>query len=342
MRAKARHTRWTAILAAVAMAVMAAGPGAAAPTDYLKLAPDGYEAFVFIDVKQVRKSEAWQKVQAEIMNPNVQTGLAMIEQFTGLRLPDDLDAIVVAGKVSQGNQSGCVFINGRFDRARLESFVAMNPAYTETKVAGGTILSWLDEGKGELTHGAFLRNDLVAIGQKAAVEAALAVAAGERKSLADNAAAQTLMADVATSPLAIAMVVRPETVPPEIARVPVLQKVQSVLFALTQAPGNLSLTARVEAESQEMARQMADIARGIVALGMLQENQPRLAQIAGRTTVGQTGNVVEAKATVELAQAETFFRNRIQGRGAMRPNVGGRRIQAGEGAAEPKPVPPQW
>lgn len=330
---------WPASVAVAALVLFAAaGPQAAGPRDYVKYAPGGHEVFVYLDVAQIRNSKLYSNLKNDLLAGNAQAGLAAFEQFTGIRVPDDLDVLAASGKIAKENQ-GCVYVHARMDRQRIESMFAMNPGYSETIKPGGKMIGFLDEGKGTMSYMTFLRNDLVVVGQKEGVEGALGVAAGEGASLADNPAVKTQLTSVGTSPVLMVLAQRPTQMPPDMRKVPAIEKVQSLLLTVVPGPETLTLIAQVEAETQELAGQFLDMARGLIALGQLQEQAPQIREFAELVTASRQGKVVTVKAPINTAKAENLIRQNIHKRRGPRPNVGGQRVQ---GRPEAKPIPPQW
>jgi len=319
------------------------GVGAAGPADYVKLAPATHEAFVYFDFAQARNSKMYADLKTKVIDQQASAGLAVVEQLTGIRLLDDIDVIAASGKLAQNNE-GCLYLKGRWDRQRIQSLLAMNPSYTEIPRPGGKMLGWMDEKKGTMSYGAFLSDSLIVVGEKAGVEACLDAPMGKGFSLAEKPSVKAYLADSATSPLAIVIAVRPPTLPPNLVGKPVIQNLQSVCVALLQSPETLAMVARAEADSQQMASKWLDIVKGVIALGQIQNQVPKLADLANLATASQRGPIVEVKTQIKTAEASAFLGQQIDQKRAGRPNVGGMRVRGGgqgPGQGE-KPVPPQW
>ena len=338
-----RKTRWKQLgiggVALLALALLAAGGvGASGPGDYLKFVPGVHEAFIYVDVAQIRNSKLYANLKGDLMVGPVQAGVAAFEQFTGIRVPDDLDVVAGSSKIAKDGQ-GILFIHGRMDRQRIESLFAMNPGYSETIKPGGKMIGFLDENKGTMSYLSFLRNDLIVIGQKEGVEGALGVVAGDGGSLAESPSVKTQLAHAGSSPVVMVIAQKPAQLPPDANKIPAIQNVKSLLLTLTPGPETLTLIAQVETDTQELATQLLDIVRGLVALGQIQQQAPQVAEFARMVSAERKDATVLVKADINTVRAEEVIRRQIQQRGAQRPNVGGERIQ---GAPEEKPIPPQW
>ncbi|MCX8036644.1 MAG: hypothetical protein N3D11_06260 [Candidatus Sumerlaeia bacterium] len=341
-----------AVLALSAALVVAAGMSHAAdPTRYAKLCPATHEFFAFADVSVIRNSKLWADIKPIILNANAQAGLAAIEQFFGLRLPDDIDVVAASGKIGQDTQS-ILFLEGKLDRQRLEGFARLNPTFQELAKPSGKILAFMDQNKGTMTYGSFLSDRLLAVGpDAAAVETALESFAGRRvASLDQNPVVKNYLGDKLTSAMAVLIAVRPAALPPQTNQIPGIQNLRSLCAVLLDGPAALTVALQLEADSPVMAAKWNDIARGAIALGQIQTQSPKLAEIANQATSALNGNVVGMAASVKT----TVLSDLIKERAAQGPRLGGRpggaRAKAGErqglapGAqpAPERPVSPQW
>jgi hypothetical protein len=318
--------------------------GAAGPADYVKMVPAGHEVFLYFDFAQARSSKLYADLKPKAIDQQASAGLAAIEQLVGIRLLDDIDVVAASGKLSPNNE-GCLYLKGRWDQQRIQSLLATNPSYTEIPKPGGKMLGWLDNKKGTMTYGAFLGNNMLVVGEKTGVEACLDAPAAQGSAFADNPAVKAYLADNATAnPLAAVVAVRPKTLPPTLAGKPVIQNLQSASLALLQDPVNLTLVVRAEADSPQMASKWNDIVRGAIALGQIQDQIPKIAEIAGQATAALRGSVVELRAQMKTAEATAFLGQKIDERRANQPNMGGMRLRQGTGPKAPgeKPVPAMW
>jgi len=310
--------RW---LAAAGLAVMLLGlrpVTAAAPGDFLKNVPATHEAFGFLDVAQARATTLFQELRPLVIDQSTSQGLAMIEQLTGLRLPDDLAALAVSGSIGP-KKRGALYAQGKFDRARIEGFLKANPQYTEIARGGDKILGFLDEKKGTMTYVLFLADNLAVMGPLPAIDEVLATARGKAPSLAANPTIQARLGELGGNPILLGIAVRPAEAPPELARLPVELNIQSVVAALFAEADMLRLVARIEAGTVDLANQYRDIVEGVAALARIQKQVPRAAELANRVTVAQKEKVVEATARVETAKVTAFLRQQILTRRGVQP-----------------------
>jgi len=317
---------------------------AAGPSDFLKIVPASHEVFAYFDVAQARKSKLYADLKVHLLDDTTSGRLAAFEQWTGVRLPDDIDAVAASARIAPDN-NGCVYVRGRWDRQRIQGLFMANPDYAEVAKPGGKIINFRDEQKGTVNSLSFLTENLLAIGNSSAVEAALSAFAGQGPTLAQNAIVRTQVAEYGTSPAAMVVAVRPQQLPPNLVEVPGITNLQSVLFLLQDGPDAMTVVARIQADSAQMAAKWLDIVRGVIALGQIQNRVPRLAEIANRTTAVQRGSGVEVKTQLKVADASEFFQQQIGQRRSQRPNFAGRRIRQGgapgQGPKEPA-APAQW
>jgi len=339
------RTRGTwAVWALGILAVILVGMGNAAvagPADFAKLVPAGHEAFIYVDVARARSSKLYLDIKPKLFDENTSAGLAMIQQLTGMKVPDDIDVVAASGKIAADNQ-GCLYVQGRWDRQRILSFLAMNPSYTEIPKPGGKVYGFVDEKKGSMNYLAFLDDHLAVIGNKNAVEACVDGPSAKGPSWADNPSVKACLADNVPNPVAIVIALRPAALPANLANLPSLQNLRSVFLEFLEGPEVLTLVVRAEADSQQMAARWLDVVRGAIAVGQIQNKVPRLAEIANQTTAAQNGSVVEVKAQVKTASASGFLQQKIAEGRANQPSVGGRRVGQGQPGQGEKPVPPVW
>jgi len=340
MRESGKRRIWT-LVGVAAFLLVVGRVGVAGPADYAKLAPATHEAFIYVDVGQILKSKLYQDLRPTLFDQNTSMRLVAIEQFTGIRLPDDISIVAASGKIAQNNE-GCLFLKGRWDRQRIEGFLKMNPGYTEITKPAGKVISFLDENKGTTNYLAFLSDNLLAVGNNAAVESALNSFAGKGPSLAQNATVQAYLSAAPTSPVAMVVALRPATLPGNIAGQPGIRNLKSAVLEVLDGPTAISVIVQVEADSQAMAAKWLDIARGVIALGQIQDKVPKLAEIANQATAAQRGAVVEVKAQVKTADAGDFLRQKIA-EDRQRKAMGGARVGQGQGQGQtPPPAPAQW
>ena len=342
MKHRGRIGIWLAAGIVVFGLLGAGRASAAGPADFLKIAPATHEAFLYLDVTQARQSKLYTDLKSQLFDQNTSAQLAAIEQFTGVKLPDDIEAVAASGKIATNNE-GCLYLRGRCDRQRILGMFATNPGYAEISKAGGKIINYTDDKTGTLKSLSFLTDNLVVIGDSSAVEAALAAFAGQGKTLDQNPAVKAQMAEIGASPTAMVIALRPQQAPPGLAEVPGLQNLQSLLLLLVDGSEAMTVIARVQADSVQTAGKWLDIVRGVIAMGQIQNKFPKLTEIANQVTASQRGSVVEVKAQLKVADTGDFLRQRIAEGRAQRPNVGGRRVRGGGGKGPAEPAtPPQW
>jgi len=318
----------------------AAAQGAVGPEEFLNLAPAGHEAFIYFDVAKFRETSLFKGLRPNLDRPEIQAKINAFQQFTGMRLPDDLDVVAASGKIAPNNE-GCLYIRGRWDRQRLETLFSMNPGYTEIPKPAGKIIGFLDENKGNMTYLCFVKNDLAVIGTKEGVESSLDVIAGEGRSMAEDPRVKVRLAKIGPHPLFAAVLVRPQVFPPDLMKVPAVQSLRSAVLTGVSSPASITLTARIETETDQVAGQLLDIVRGLIALGQVQQKVPKVSQIAYASSARKQGNEVVVTSAVNVSDALGFIRKRIAMRRAARAAVQGMRVRGGAPASETE-IPPQW
>ena len=241
----------------------------------------------------------------------------------------DVSAVTFYG-IDNRPENTVTLVRGTFDTQRLETLVRAGDEYEETKHGNHVVHSWIDRKHGERRMFASIMGDgtVVLAGEKA-VQTALDVLDG----LAPKAAAGTfpgLTPDrqtaifIASADLAGVTNVNP--------RAAILSQASTAYLALTESGDQFQADIGLGAKTVEAATQIESVARGMIALAMLgQEDRPELAKMAGATTIVRTGLKVDVALHYPAADLIAGLRQMAQ----QAPKEGARR---GHGQRQPEPV----
>jgi hypothetical protein len=161
----------------LALAGNAAPVAAAASDEALALVPPDAVSVGIIRLDALRASPFAARLFSETDELTVDGDAARFLAETGLRPKQDVDVIVVAGRVSsrvRGAGDGLVIFEGRFDPARLEAAMQARGAIRKSTPQGDYLLVGERRGEGDNAAIAIVSQRLVVAGTPAAVTRALA------------------------------------------------------------------------------------------------------------------------------------------------------------------------
>lgn len=260
--------------------------------------PADTQAIFGINVRKFVESPVYTQIMQK-HEQEIGKDLAEFTAKTGVDPRRDVDYIIGAGRAAQQKGSGAVIAVGRFDRGAIISFINSKSKPISVDYNGTTVLM-IPEGS-KLQKGiAFLDDSEVVLGDLDSLHSVLDVRHGKAAGITRNAILGNLLAKVGSEEMfwfaGDASVL--SKVPGNTPYMPNLSVVQSVFGTLnlgTTIHGKVSVTAKDETA----AKQLADFARGLVALGNLASAQnPELAVLAQGIQVMQAANQFDVSMTL--------------------------------------------
>jgi len=236
-----------------------------------------------------------------------------LEEKTGLDPERDLDQVVIAGgpSVASGRrQPGLVLVSGRFDRYKLSRAIETSGKGVTWKDHQGTTVYMFGEGRKGAEAAAFLDDDTLVFGSQAAVEGTIASRVGGKAPLRTNAALMALLERV--KPGSTFWMVGDQSLLSNLPQsVPApggsdgaslqLPAVQNLIVTGDLDP-QIAVEATAETADEVAAKNLADVLRGLLALGALQGNQkPELKELASAVSVSTEVNQVHVNARIPHA-----------------------------------------
>jgi hypothetical protein len=298
--------------ALVAMGAIYLSPARAAvgpmPAEGLIL-PADTRFVVGLDVRRFVQSELY-TTNRRTMRPE---SFGELEEKTGLDPERDLDQVVIAGgpSVASGRrQPGLVLVSGRFDRYKLSRAIETSGKGVTWKDHQGTTVYMFGEGRKGAEAAAFLDDDTLVFGSQAAVEGTIASRAGGKAPLRTNASLMALLERV--KPGSTFWMVGDQSLLSNLPQsVPApggsdgaslqLPAVQNLIVTGDLDP-QIAVEATAEAADEAAAKSLADVLRGLLALGALQGNQkPELKELASAVSVSTEVNQVHVNARIPHA-----------------------------------------
>lgn len=261
-------------IAAAALA-LAQAPKPGNPLQYV---PADAEFLASVNLRQAADSDLVQRLIAEKGGTKIPALIQVIKGLTGVDLMKDLDRGVVWGRMDD-NDSVVVIFQGRYKRDALLNILKLNPKYKESEQGGVKIYEWYDEKEKRLKFGAFLGEDLVLIAnQRKGLDSAIEAQAKGDGFLKNPIAASIPKGE--NQPQAWVVLIRPDRIFPNGRQKDTLQA-QSALGTLRIEPSAVSVRLEIQTAAPETARDWFALAQGALALGRLQQDNPKLKKLAG-------------------------------------------------------------
>ena len=242
-------------------------------------------------------------VYAQILQQHEQeigTSLAEFVAKTGVDPTKDIDYVIGAGRPAPQKSAGVVIAVGRFNQTTITNFIKSQCTPIELQYQGATVLMWPEADR--LQKGiAFLSAAEIALGDLDSLHAVLDVRVGA-PGIYTNPTLRDLLNGL--NPDEMFWFAGDSTV---LSNVPANAPMVPSLSAIKSVFGTLSLSnpitgrVTVTAKDETAAGQLADFARGIVALGNLAGAQnPDLAALAAGVHITQAGNQFNVSLNVPL------------------------------------------
>jgi len=196
-----------------------------------------------------------------------------LDRWFKIDVPKDITGVTVFG-LGPGDDKIVFAVAGKFDKAGIIDMVKSHDKYQETAYGAYTLYS-----TGGDECGVFVNDRLVVFSRgRAAVEKVLDTAGRKAKSY-DGSALSASLKDV--PPAAFVSGALPDLggLSREIGQSRILEKASGLFFMAQEKKEILQVRLQVTADSPESARNMADVAQGLVAMARLSEGQENAATI---------------------------------------------------------------
>jgi hypothetical protein len=252
---------------------------------------------VHIDLDAVKTATLAEKAQKRwLSNESVRQQLAAVKMLTGVDPAKDLHGVTFYG-TRLAQDTGVVIVHANFDANRLLGIVRGKPGYDATNYDSHALHAWTERkdtpGEHRVT-GCILGPELLIVGRDAAeVRAALDVLGGKSAVLA--ASDSPLAGEVPEGAVVVASVtgLTEAQVP---FKSPIINQSELFWVALGERDGEVFGQLKFVAKSDEVAKQIEDIARGLRAMALLQHGSDDEAKrIIERLTVTMSQRTVQVE-----------------------------------------------
>jgi len=264
---------------------------------------------VHLDCDRLRSTTIGQYLQSELNKPEVQAKLAAFQALFSFDLQKQLHGLTLYS-TGTAPQDGVLLIYGDFDAERLLTLAKAATDYQSFHHNQRVIHSWIDESKKDrpriyaaLQGGPGGR--LIFGQRQATVAAALDILDGTVPNLAASKNFPHL--GLAGSASALQAAARKLDLPDSDPHAVLFRLSKQIRLEIGEASGQLAGTLTLEANDEEVARHMAAIAQGLVALLKLQ-NKPEATKVAEAISIKQQGASVVSTLSLPAADVVNMMK----------------------------------
>jgi hypothetical protein len=291
------------------VAVALTGLGARAGELKIAEVPAQAKWFAHLDAEKLRASQVGQKLLTGIQNDAKATAqLDAVRNAVGVDLRKDISGLTLAGGDDK-KKHGVMIVRGPFNTEKLLTALRANPQHEELAKGEATYHKWFD--KGHDNYGAFLPGCCVFSEHREAGETTADVIRTGQGGLAPDSTLGALAKDGAGCIIFAALdggTGLPGGQQPQAA---ILRKITAAQVRVLENAGRVQAELILTVGAPEAAANIAEIARGLIALGQLNEETPApLVRLAQTAQVKQDGKQVKVVASCPPEDVLQFLQNK--------------------------------
>ncbi len=253
-----------------------------------------------LDCDALRPTVVGKYVLGEMEKPDAEKKLAEFQTIFGIDPRTALHGVTLYG-TSVAQEDGVLLFYADFDAARLTTMAEGAKEHKSTTHGKHMIHSWLDEKKPEKdgvkprTYAAIHGGKVVIFGQK---EGRIAQALDVLDKTKPNLTASTQFGSFGDGGenAVIVGAARKLDLPASDPNAAVLKQSKMASLSIGESQGQVRGTLKLEADSEEVAKQMESVGRGLVGLLALQKDKPDNMKLSQGLSIQQEG----ARITVKL------------------------------------------
>ncbi|MBN2211425.1 MAG: hypothetical protein JW709_08530 [Sedimentisphaerales bacterium] len=305
------------IIAAALVCLSAARPAQAGPI-LLQEVPATAAWVVHCDFEAMRATQLYSLILQEFkQKPEFIPKLQQAQAFWGFDPLNDLTSMTLYGEqYGQGHE--ILIVKGNYNRQRLMELLLANPDYEESNYGSYSIYRWTDEHGRK--YGTFFQDKTVVIASSPEnVQLALETLVGKRESMKTSGNLSGLVGkQEGLCLLGGARSYQPLLEGKPHARV--LKNSEEVYLSLGESQQQVYVDLRVKAPSDATADQIYQVAEGIIAFGMLmQQERPVLSELAQAAQLSLWDQVVNVRLTYPAEKTFEALKNLKELRHHRRP-----------------------
>jgi len=252
------------LIAALALAalilIVPAWPGTL-PTS---IVPDGARWVAHLDMEKFIASKLYQYLEKD---GRFEIKSRDLNRWFKIDVPKDITGLTIFG-LDPGDKQAVFAIAGKFDKAGLLALIALDKEHQETPYGAYTLYS-----TGSDEYGAFINDGLIVFSEnREAIEKVLDTAAGKTKNFASSKL-NAAFKDVSSGAFLSGVVENLSGLGKEINQSKFVEKASMMFFLAQEKQDNLQVRVQVTADTPESAKNMADMAQGLIALVRLGQGE---------------------------------------------------------------------
>lgn len=294
----------TAFLLALTLGLIGSNPEKDASLQLSAIPADAQWA-LYVDVPKLTSSAMFKALVDEGEMAKIQGKTDPF--FAKLRIDPlkDLKGVTVFG-LGKEDEDAVVALSGKFDRAHLTSLIKAETSHKEIPFGKQTIYSWDDD-----EFGAFAADDLILLGEnEQAIKSALEAMEGKKRDAAPPILANALK----ESPDAI-IVFGVNSIPGLLGEHDspvILTKMKSAGGSLSEIGENLKLELNILSESAQVAKDVEQAIRGLIAIANLQLQAEDAKAFAEAVKIAVDGEKVRINAAYPLNKVFHLLRGKAK------------------------------
>lgn len=252
------------LIAALALAVLIfvvpAWPGTL-PTSVI---PDGARWVAHLDMEKFIATRLYEYLEKD---GRFEIKSRDLNRWFKVDVPKDITGLTIFG-LDPGDKQAVFAVAGKFDKAGLLALVALDKEHQETPYGAYTLYS-----TGSDEFGAFVNDGLIVFSEnREAIERVLDTAAGKTKNFASSKL-NAAFKDVSSGAFLSGVVGDLSGLGKEINQSKFVEKADMMFFLAQEKQDNLQVRVQVTADSPDSAKNMADMAQGLIALVRLGQGE---------------------------------------------------------------------
>lgn len=249
-----------ALVLAALILVVPAWPGTL-PTS---IVPDGARWVAHLDMEKFVATKLYEYLEKD---GRFEIKSRDLNRWFKIDVPKDITGLTIFG-LDPGDKQAVFAVAGKFDRAGLLALIALDKEHQETPYGAYTLYS-----TGSDEYGAFINDGLIVFSEnREAIEKVLDTAAGKTKSFASSKLNASFK-DVSSGAFLSGVVEDLSGLGKEINQSKFVEKASMMFFLAQEKQDNLQVRVQVTADSPESAKNMADMAQGLIALVRLGQGE---------------------------------------------------------------------